>query len=311
MAGPLGFVLTLIYWRQPDALAGLTAIPAWCWALPALVLLLETRQVVRSAAWAVCCSATILYLSLCVEQTFSLPRGVWLGTNVAAPASGVWRVVSLNCLVGTAAVIDDLLPLQPDVVLLQESPSQAAIDEMARRLFGESGTAVSTGDCSILARGPLTLVEAPRTARFVQALWRPPDGPEVMLFSLRLTPPPTRLDYWRASCWQVHRQRREDHRQQLQVLRSALDAVPDGTPIIAGGDFNSPARDAAHEQLRPRMADAFATAGRGWGGTFSRDFAFHRIDLVWLSPELTSLSVTAQVAEHSDHRAVVCDLHLR
>lgn len=306
LATLVGAALTYIYHTQPDSLTALTAIPAWCWALPALVLLLETRDVRRCRAWRACTVVTVMYLGLCVEQTRSLPRG-WF-TSPPATGDNSWRVVSLNCHVGTAAVVDDLLPLQPDVVLLQESPSEATLAEMTQRLFGAEGTFVSTGDCSLLARGPLAAIPASRGARFVMARWQPASGPPVVVASLRLTPPPTRLDYWRPSCWAAHRGRRNAHRRQLAELAAAIGEVPRETPLIIGGDFNSPAGDAAYTALRPRLQDAFNTAGRGWGATFSRDFAFHRIDQIWLSPQCRALDVQAHVARNSDHRAVVCDV---
>ncbi len=307
-AAVVGLALTWLYRTQPDELAALTVIPAWCWLLPALALLVLTRPEWRSSTWRACLLATLLFAGLCVEQTRSLPRQ-WLSPAVSRTTGApVWRVVSLNCYVGTAEVIEDLVPLQPDLVLLQESPTRDHLEAMARRLFGDEGSIVSTGDGSIVARGRLAVIPAPFDARFAQARWQPVTGPEVLVVSLRLTPPSTRLDYWRRTCWRRHRQTREQHRKQIEELVAALHAAPTGLPIIVGGDFNSPARDAALWPLQTVARDSFETAGRGWGSTFSRDFPFHRIDQVWLSDDLHPLNVQTSITPHSDHRAVVCDV---
>ena len=303
----LGLLLTASYQLQPDALAALTVIPAWCWLLPGAVLLLESRPLARSLPWWLCLAIWIGFLFTSVEQSHSLVRG-WISTTAAPTSSSSppLRIVSLNCLVGSPGVVQDLASQSPDLALLQESPPDALLQEFAYRLFGDDGAVVGGHDCSIIARGRLTRVATPPGARWTQALWEPPGGSPVMVFSLRLSPATTRMDWWNPKCWATHRGRRELHREQLGPLASAIAAVPAGMPIIVGGDFNSPAGDGAHELLRPRIADAFTTAGRGWGATFSQRFAFHRIDQIWLSPELIPLDVQADIAKHSDHRMVLC-----
>ncbi|MGD0111676.1 MAG: endonuclease/exonuclease/phosphatase family protein, partial [Armatimonadota bacterium] len=87
--------------------------------------------------------------------------------------------------------------------------------------------------------------------------------------------------------------------------------VPAGTPIILGGDFNAPAGDAVFSLLRPRLRDAFAEAGRGWGNTWSSTLPLVRIDQVWVSKEWRAVNVVARWAGPSDHRMVVCDLERR
>ena len=302
-----GLTLAVVYRTQPDALAAVTVIPAWCWLLPGAAVLTAMWRLRRSPAWVGLLATGLVYFGLCVEQSRSLVRGA-LQIDRTSTVDRTWRIVSLNCHVGTAAVTQDLVPLSPDLVLLQESPLQPVLIELSQTLFGPSGAAVSTGDCSIIARGRLELVPTARDSRFIQARWEPVDRPPVMVFSLRLTPPSTRLDWWRPACWQAHRERRRLHRAQLTELSDAIAAVPDGMPVIVGGDFNSPAGDAAHQVLESHVRDSFGEVGCGWGCTFARDFPFHRIDQVWLSRDLRPLQGGAVRAEHSDHRAAVCDV---
>ena len=302
----IGAGLTAVYRAQQDALAAVTVIPAWCWLLPALGVLLVTRSRCRSLLWIGLCLTLVVYTGLCVEQSRSLFRGPLSLARPDSPQRS-WRIISLNCHVGTPGVAEELATLSPDVVLLQESPPDWVLEEMARMLFGSEGTSVSMGDCSIVARGELSAVQTPRDARFVQAVWTPVTGTDVTVCSLRLTPPSTRLDWWRPSCWETHRRRRESQRAQIEELAAELAMVPPGSPLIVGGDFNSPAGDAAQDPLRACVKDSFNQAGRGWGCTFSRGFPFHRIDQVWLSDAFKPLQTGALPVEHSDHRAVVCD----
>jgi hypothetical protein len=297
-----------LYRTQPDAAAAVTVIPAWCWGVAAVAIAIVTRDRRRSFLWIAFLAVAALFVGLCVEPAQSLSRGWFTGRPATPESARAVRVVSLNCHVGTADVIDDLEPLQPDLVLLQESPAEGHLRDIAGRLFGVEGGFVSTGDCSIVARGKLEMIPAPRDARFVMARWLPANGPEAVVASLRLTPPPTRLDYWRAACWAAHRRRRETHRDQLAELADALEHLPPGTPVIVGGDFNSPGGDPSHAVLSPRLSDAYASSGRGWGCTFSRGFPFHRIDQIWTSGQVRVLSLEVEVAPHTDHRAVICDV---
>ena len=52
-----------------------------------------------------------------------------------------------------------------------------------------------------------------------------------------------------------------------------------------GGDFNCPPRDAVFRLLEPRLTDAFAAAGRGWGATIIEfsGWPLIRIDQIWTS----------------------------
>ncbi len=86
-------------------------------------------------------------------------------------------------------------------------------------------------------------------------------------------------------------------------------AAPDG-PLLVGGDFNAPAGDAIYRLLRPRLRDAFAVAGRGWGNTALNDIPVSRIDQVWASDAFRPTAVTARRTAYSDHRMVVADLQL-
>ncbi len=97
----------------------------------------------------------------------------------------------------------------------------------------------------------------------------------------------------------------------MREVVEVMHAVPAGRPMILAGDFNATAGDAVFRLLAPRLRDAFAEAGRGWGNTWPKVLPLVRIDQVWISREWQVVNVTAQRAGPSDHRMVVCDLERR
>ncbi|MGC8784761.1 MAG: hypothetical protein ACP5RN_10320 [Armatimonadota bacterium] len=55
----------------------------------------------------------------------------------------------------------------------------------------------------------------------------------------------------------------------------------------------------------------FGGAGAGWDNTITNEYPFHRIDQIWLSPNLRPLRVRAYRTQHSDHRIVMCEVRLQ
>ena len=299
--------LTLCYWLRPDHFAAFTILPAWCWPLLGLLLTafgwerqLRRKVVTVAVMW-------FLFLLSFSDEPRSLLR------SLLPPATGDesrrLRVVSLNCSGGDPAAAAEVIGWQPDVVLLQESPSRADVEQLARKLFGEDGGVLWGVDGSIIARGKFTPRPLPPALRnyFVQTHVRLPQGKEIELFSLRLMTPPFRLDFWSPSCWQAYRQNRRLQRRQMDAIRQQLNAVPKERAIIIGGDFNAPQGDAIFSALRPRLRDSFSRAGRGWGNTIINDFPALRIDQIWASEALQPHNVIARRTKNSDHRAVVAD----
>jgi len=78
-------------------------------------------------------------------------------------------------------------------------------------------------------------------------------------------------------------------------------------PAIVGGDFNAPAGDGAIRQLAAHYLDSYPQAGHGLGNTFPNKFPVHRIDQVWLSPDLQATRQGTVRTRHSDHRMVIVD----
>lgn len=305
-------VVSVIYSWQPDWLAPVTLVPAWCWLVPAFTL----------TAWGTCrkyklWSLVVLmlwasYTVAFVEEARSLmrsrsgPTSDW--KSARAEERGI-RVVSLNCFAANSRAAEEVAKWEPDIVLLQESPSREHLRHLSQELYGSDGTFLWGGDTSILAHGRIEPGNVDPNSHFVHATATLPNGLKVNIVSVRLSPPVFRLDFWTPGFWNDHRNKRIKHRQQILEVAQRIEGI--STPLIAGGDFNAPPADAALDSLRRQLSDTFLAAGHGWGNTGTNGWPLFRVDQIWASAHFHAASVTAQKTIHSDHRMVVCDLILK
>ena len=296
---------------QPDACAAATAIPPWCWLIACMAVggFGWTGASRRERAVAVAIALAFLWLS--VEQTHSLARsakdGLSSGRHDDQPPR--LRVISINCNIGAASAAREAAVLDPDIVLLQEAPGEEGVRELTQSMFGDAGSFVWSPDCAIIARGALQRTDN-AAQHFVQATLQLTSGQTLEVISLRLSPPLVRYDLWSPSCWSEHAALRRKHRQEAADISSALSAVPKGRAIVIGGDCNAPAGDGALQVWKPRLDDAFGSAGRGWGATVLNRFPVLRFDQLWCSDELTATRVWSAPTQNSDHRLVVGDFNL-
>ena len=306
-------VVSLCRIFQPDWLAPVILVPAWCWLILGLMLaLLGFRRehkrlfVAALAMWGV-------FAFLFVEETRSLLRTEVMSTTewqaVRESGHGL-RVVSLNCNVGQTRSVEEVADWQPDIVLLQESPGSEQLNRLRAALFGENGDSLHGGDVSILTRGKIRPKFADPKSHFVHAEVQSPNGALIDVVSVRLAPPVSRFDFWMPGFWIDHRNKRIEHREQIVELMRHVRSIPESHHLIVGGDFNAPPADDSLAELRQRLSDSFQTSGRGWGATGTNEYPLFRADQIWVSDSLQPASVTAHKTQHSDHRMVVCDLKI-
>ncbi|WP_437202760.1 endonuclease/exonuclease/phosphatase family protein [Planctomicrobium sp. SH664] len=261
--------------------------------------------------WGWRCGALVCgcFVSLFLEEPRSLTRSIWPMTNVS-PARQSFVVVSLNCASGREAGLADLLPHQPDLVLLQESPSQEVLQRWSKELFEDDGSVAFGRDCSIIARGNLKPLPVPAGAPDIHCLWNSEKAGAVQVVSVRLTPPDVRLDYWNPACWKAYANLQRQQEKEARLISEATAAVP--LPAIVGGDWNCPAGGSCDDLfITAGFQDAFRSSGRGWGKTIVNEFPFHRIDRILHTADFASHNTTASKTIHSDHRAVVTVLTIR
>lgn len=297
-------------WR-PDALAALTLIPAWCWLVAGLV---STLPAWRLRHRRVAGTLVVLWIAFAVgwvEELSSVVRLVTVAVRSRAfPESPGLRIVTLNCD-SNERCIADLQRVKPDVVLLQEAPGKQALTKMTDELFGEVGSFVAGGDTAILARGAIRESFVDRSKHYVVGSVVLLDGREFRCVSLRLAPPPSRLDFWNGGFWSDHRALRNLHRRQLRQIMTHVHERVGSPPLVVGGDFNTVGLDRALDELRPKLTDAFDGRGTGWGATGTNDWPLFRVDQIWSDSGLVPIQVFAKKTTSSDHRLVVCDAVLK
>lgn len=310
----LCIALMVCYWFQPDICTAVTVFPVWLWfflALPWTLLGLSRTTKRQFVAVAV---LWLLYLTLFCEELRSLLRfrhistGEWQSLRRQGKAL---RIVSLNCAGGSEQAADEVLKMQPDIVLLQESPSRQAVEQLAYKLFGKDASVLWGVDASIMARGTIVPVDLPSLLDgfCVHGSIRLTSGLQADVVSIRLLPNLVRMDLWSPNCWRAYKENRQARREQLRAVMQHLDeTVSHDTPLIVGGDFNAPQCDAIFRLMRPRLHDAFAEGGIGWGNTMLNELPVVRIDQIWVSKHFRAVAVIAVKTLHSDHRMVVCDL---
>lgn len=307
----LCLVLTICYVARPDACAAITVMPSWAWLVPGLFLAaFRPRGRGNRLAWAVVAAWLVFLLGL-AEEPSTVARALLLRGALprqVPPPGEVLRVITLNCAIGNRLAAEEVVRYRPEVVLLQESPGRKEVEQLARRLFGTEAGVVHGVDASLIVHGRAVAAELPSNLRgyFVQARVTLPSGRDIEVISTRLRPAVFRADLWSPDCWREQTENRRARREQLRAIVRRIEAT--SAPVIVGGDFNAPQGDAVFRLFRPKLRDAFAEGGRGWGNTILNDVPVLRIDQVWVDETFRSESVVARGTRNSDHRMVICDL---
>jgi len=318
--GLLCFVLSVVfclgivacYTVRWDVVSAVTLLPFWVWGIIGTGLSVIVWRLHRGIWPLLLCLAWLCVTFFCSDDLSRLIRSrlPW-PTSASISTTGLrLRVITLNCA-SQASAAAEAESWKPDLVLLQESPSSNDVSRLAREWFGNEGNFIVGWDCSIIARGQLNRLSESRTFHYTMVRFTLPQGKEVEVVSLRLSPPLTRLDLWSSACWRAHREDRLMRKGQMQQLVDEFQSFKANIPFIVGGDFNCPAGDAVARLLKPRLKDTFCEAGIGWGNTGINDFPISRPDQIWVSDNFRTVQAWAVKTRNSDHRMVVCDLVLQ
>lgn len=309
-----GCFISIAYALQPDSLAPVTMVPAWLWLAPIIVILVLFCRSKLRLWWRIFFGVSLLFTILFVEESRTLPIGLLRSQAVTrnqAENQDSIRVLSFNCAGAAHQRLNEILSYDADVILLQESPGDQAIQALAKAAFGDDGQAIWNGDTSIVVRGKFRTLHRQVDKHFVVVEAMLASGQTIGIVSLRLSPPVFRLDFWTSEFWSEHASTRKKHRGQIEEIMVTLqqqDANFDNQHWIVGGDFNSVAGDGAFSAIEQRgFADSFAMAGLGYGATGSNNSPLFRVDQIWYRG-MTARSSTARKSKCSDHRIVVADL---
>lgn len=313
----LCIVMSALYLVRPPNVDPITIWPFWFWALPGIFigLLGVRRRTLRQALlalglWAVAVGSI-------AEEPRMMLRLIWHRTPVLSNHDGdeqTLRVVSLNCAGGQLPAAAEALAQDPDIVLLQETPSQLELTELVADRPGWKALAAFDG--AILVRGVLEPVALGlQQKRFFCYAFATPSrlgsNARVAVISTRLTLPSLRLGPWRPATWRGAARARAIRAKDMAQLAEKGHDASSQMPTIVGGDFNAPAGDSLFRVLKPHLRDAFAEGGSGWPNTIINDTPWSRIDQIWISDHFAVRSGHVLPTEHSDHRMVVIDLILQ
>lgn len=293
--------------HRPDILTALTLVPAWLWLLPALATIICIwRLKDRRFAYGLLILWSIFGVGW-VEEVSALTRSVLRSVKAREPKRESIRVVTLNCD-SISRCVEDLVRVEPDIILLQESPGDEELLRLTQLLFNGEGHFLSSGDTSILARGKIDALRDQRGQHYAMGVVSLSGKPSIHCVSLRLAPPVARLDYWSPGFWTDHQAMRYKHREQLRQVMQVLRETLDGDACVLGGDFNMTPLDRAFSELCPDLTDSFLKSGTGLGGTGTNDWPLFRVDQIWSNHRLQSDHTYTRKWTKSDHRLVISEM---
>ncbi|QDV48861.1 hypothetical protein [Gimesia fumaroli] len=252
-----------------DACVAITVYPAWVWFTGGLFLsliLFKTKN-----RWVALTTIGLWFVFLVgfADTPLSLWRGLWGSSNsewvAAREQERALRVITINCS-GRQQSILALKQKNPDLILIQESPTIENLKTVANELFGGETHLLAGVDASILCRGEIEPITT--TVNWSLGKLTLPSGQKLVVVSLRLSPPPFRLDLWNPACWRDFRDHRIKQRAELAALSQALTEIPASLPLIVGGRL----------QRQPPGSNLPGTAGVATGCFFNRRCGLGKYD---------------------------------
>ncbi|MEN6385534.1 MAG: endonuclease/exonuclease/phosphatase family protein [Phycisphaerales bacterium] len=306
--------LTFAYSLKPDSLAAMTFFPAWSWGLAGIIISLLIRFlnkrfcILMIQLWAV-------FFFIFADEPRSFIRQFFVSNEEwqSIPAENKLRVISLNCLGGNPETMQEVIPLHPDILLLQEIPTKKEVlENFAAKLFGSDSAIAYDADTAIIANGKFEKIEfsKPKSLFVTQVHAKLKNGIETDIFSIHLEPPVANINLFSPDCWHNHADDRKSRRKQVAIIAEQLKNIPKNTPIILGGDFNVSSNDGCLKALKTHIKDTFNKAGTGWGHTALNTVPLFRIDQIWANDKYSPIAVYAKKTINSDHRIVISDLKM-
>ena len=322
-------LLTVLNWSGADRwwLGALNLyLPQAVWLAP--VLLLTTFSIKSATRW-------IWVLGFYGAWVCGPIMGLcWNLHGHLAPASAGATIRFMTCNIkdsrrDVAALIQDLVRYEPDVVFLQDAgnPTDGPLG-----VYFRDWNICSNGQYVIASRWPLAKAEAllisqPKDQEYllrtVVQIGRTP----ISLYNVHLLTPRDGLNALRAARKQPGQfagavqdlQDNVEHRI-LQAAKVSDFVRQEPGAIILAGDLNSPDESLVCKALREaNLHDAFVEGGRGYGFTYGHfllrgripwlpRISWMRIDHIMLSSRLQAKHCWTGTGEASDHRPVFADL---
>lgn len=258
-----------------------------------------------------------LVLVIFVAMEFQLPR------PSSGPGTGSMRIASCNVnkfRPDIDSVIEEILALEPDLVVLQEAKFQLAKDLLNPRFEGWS--IVQSGEYWIASRFPASLVESRRTDDFdreiaiaakIEGLPRP-----FTLINIHTSTARHGIAKLSGRGPEGFRQFRTHQDRRKSEMEAAFEFASrfDEGPLLIAGDFNTPETSSLFEKFSARYRNAFAEKGLGYGftapcdrtGFLPRGWPWIRVDHLLVNDHFRVLRCRTGAGNGSDHRLICVDL---
>jgi endonuclease/exonuclease/phosphatase family metal-dependent hydrolase len=299
-------------WWFSLALSYLPRVP---WIIPSLLLLLAAALLRRRIVWLNLFS-TLLVLGPIMG--FRAPLSAWVSDGTGTPLT----VVSYNVMgngADVAGILEELIALDPDLIVLQE----ATLDATPLRMHFRDWHFLHAGEYLVAARWPVIMKDACRPRGFGRACAilcqvDHPDG-SFLVADVHLTTARYGLTHIRPVSpvsgegiegLLEHQRRRE---QEAAGTREFLDALDPETPLLVLGDFNMPATSSLFQTHWGNLTSAFDAGGWGYGYTapchtngnhWPRNTPWLRIDHILLSQHWDTTACWIGTSDASDHRCI-------
>lgn len=304
--------LVVAYAWRPAATALITVLPAWFWAAPGVLAAIFGRRPGAGRRTAGLLVMWLVFiLAFCEEPRAAVtwfrawPDPEW---QQAKDARKGLRILTFNCGDGHGAAVREALGYSPDIVVLEESPTES---EIRQELASHPEMQLLYGfDVSIIARGEVTPA-APKQARWMfNAAYATVDGVRLAVVGLRLRVPHFSFAIWEPAEWRVAAESQRDHESEVRYVLGQIADLDQAAPLVIAGDFNAPAGDPLFRLLPDRLHDAFRESGIGLGNTMMNDMPVARIDQIWVDRRLQPHATVSRKTATSDHRLVIADVSL-
>ena len=155
------FVLVLFCFTfKQDRFAVVTFFPAWAWGLTGIVIGLFSALYRKHISYVIVIS-WFIFIIIFAEEPKSLLRGCFISNNSSQNVADdqILTVISLNCGGGNIKAVNEILKYKPDIVLLQEMPSDMEeLDYCVQKIFNGNATMTFDSDNAIISGGDVEQV---------------------------------------------------------------------------------------------------------------------------------------------------------
>ena len=254
--------------------------PRWIFALPYIVLLPATMIYRRRCAWPTMLGAGITLFSI---MGLCLPWHSVFAAKVVGPHVRVLTCNTHGYELDAPAFALVIARERPDIIALQGGVAAQRI-----WLFGDAGWHVETdGELCIASHFPIHKREEiihPRTAPREAAVWYDVELPfgTIPVVNLHLASPHIPFLEVLTNAAEGPKDVEANSRNRIDRWRMIGQRAEEiGPSVMLVGDFNTPPDSPVFRQGSKAFADAFETAGSGFGYTYGQGGTAARIDHIF------------------------------